>query len=94
LRDGKLIESSPMHDLSGEQIVEKMLGHELSDIFPPKRPPTAKRFCYRLTVCMTRGCCRIFRCVCAKAKFSVSPGWPAREKPNCAKRCLAPAKAA
>lgn len=39
LRDGKLIENSPMHDLSGEQIVEKMLGHELSDIFPPKRPP-------------------------------------------------------
>ena len=39
LRDGKLIESSPMHELSGEQIVEKMLGHELSDIFPPKRPP-------------------------------------------------------
>ncbi|HAT1644944.1 TPA: sugar ABC transporter ATP-binding protein [Raoultella planticola] len=39
LRDGKLIESSPMHNLSGEQIVEKMLGHELSDIFPPKRPP-------------------------------------------------------
>ena len=39
LRDGKLIESSPMNDLSGEQIVEKMLGHELSDIFPPKRPP-------------------------------------------------------
>ena len=39
LRDGKLIESSPMNDLSGEQIVEKMLGHELSDIFPPQRPP-------------------------------------------------------
>ena len=39
LRDGKLIESCPMNDLSGEQIVEKMLGHELSDIFPPKRPP-------------------------------------------------------
>jgi simple sugar transport system ATP-binding protein len=38
LRDGKLIESSPMNDLSGEQIVEKMLGHELSDIFPPQRP--------------------------------------------------------
>ncbi len=28
-----------MVDLSGEQIVEKMLGHELSDIFPPKRSP-------------------------------------------------------
>ena len=39
LRDCKLIESSPMNDLSGEQIVEKMLGHELSDIFPPQRPP-------------------------------------------------------
>ncbi|XWJ90875.1 sugar ABC transporter ATP-binding protein [Phytobacter ursingii] len=39
LRDGKLIESGPMAALSGEQIVEKMLGHELSDIYPPKRPP-------------------------------------------------------
>lgn len=38
LRDGKLIESGPMAELSGEQIVEKMLGHELSDIYPPKRP--------------------------------------------------------
>ncbi len=39
LRDGRLIESGPMGPLSGEQIVEKMLGHELSDIFPPPRPP-------------------------------------------------------
>jgi simple sugar transport system ATP-binding protein len=39
LRDGKLIESGPMAELSGEQIVEKMLGHELSDIYPPRRPP-------------------------------------------------------
>lgn len=39
LRDGKLIESGPMAELSGEQIVEKMLGHELQDIFPPPRPP-------------------------------------------------------
>lgn len=39
LRDGRLIESGPMAQLSGEQIVEKMLGHELSDIFPPSRPP-------------------------------------------------------
>nr|VXZ87327.1 Ribose import ATP-binding protein RbsA [Klebsiella pneumoniae] len=37
LRDGRLIESGPMAPLSGEQIVEKMLGHELSDIFPPPR---------------------------------------------------------
>ncbi|KUQ31102.1 ABC transporter [Enterobacter hormaechei subsp. xiangfangensis] len=39
LRDGRLIESGPMADLSGEEIVEKMLGHELSDIYPPPRPP-------------------------------------------------------
>ncbi|HKS33014.1 MAG TPA: sugar ABC transporter ATP-binding protein [Enterobacteriaceae bacterium] len=39
LRDGRLIETGPMADLSGEAIVEKMLGHELSDIYPPRRPP-------------------------------------------------------
>ena len=38
LRDGSLIESCPMVDLSGEQIVEKMLGHQLQDIYPPRRP--------------------------------------------------------
>ncbi len=38
LRDGKLIESGSMAELSGEAIVEKMLGHELSDIYPPARP--------------------------------------------------------
>ena len=37
LRDGRLIESGPMDNLRGEEIVEKMLGHELSDIYPPKR---------------------------------------------------------
>lgn len=93
LRDGRLIESGPMAPLSGEQIVEKMLGHELSDIFPPPRRRTAKRCCCRLTVCMMRRCCRIFRCACGRGKSSESPGWPARAKPSCAKRCSAPAKA-
>ncbi|PYG47660.1 simple sugar transport system ATP-binding protein [Pantoea sp. AG1095] len=37
LRDGRLIESSPMAALNGEQIVEKMLGHRLDDVFPPRR---------------------------------------------------------
>ena len=37
LRDGRLIESGPMAALSGEQIVEKMLGHALTDIYPPRR---------------------------------------------------------
>ena len=41
LRDGKRVESGPMASLSGEQIVEKMLGHELADIYPPRRPPVA-----------------------------------------------------
>jgi len=37
LRDGRLIESCPMLSLNGEQIVEKMLGHQLTDIYPPRR---------------------------------------------------------
>ncbi|HKM98450.1 MAG TPA: ATP-binding cassette domain-containing protein, partial [Buttiauxella sp.] len=41
LRDGRLIESAPMNTLSGEEIVEKMLGHQLDDIYPPKRPSVA-----------------------------------------------------
>ncbi len=69
LRDGRLIESGPMGPLSGEQIVEKMLGHELSDIFPPPRRRTAKRCCCRLTVCMMRRCCRIFRCACGRGEI-------------------------
>jgi len=39
LRDGRLIESGPMAALSGEQIVERMLGHALTDIYPPRRTP-------------------------------------------------------
>ncbi|PKH23660.1 ABC transporter [Enterobacterales bacterium CwR94] len=39
LRDGRLVESGSMQALSGEQIVEKMLGHQLDDIYPPRRPP-------------------------------------------------------
>ncbi|WP_067700446.1 sugar ABC transporter ATP-binding protein [Erwinia sp. ErVv1] len=39
LRDGQLVETGPMAQLSGEQIVEKMLGHQLDDIYPPRRPP-------------------------------------------------------
>ncbi len=38
LRDGRLIESGPMAALSGEQIVEKMLGHALDTLYPPRRP--------------------------------------------------------
>nr|WP_113869359.1 sugar ABC transporter ATP-binding protein [Brenneria salicis]NMN91319.1 monosaccharide ABC transporter ATP-binding protein (CUT2 family) [Brenneria salicis ATCC 15712 = DSM 30166]RBP57848.1 monosaccharide ABC transporter ATP-binding protein (CUT2 family) [Brenneria salicis ATCC 15712 = DSM 30166]RLM28889.1 ABC transporter [Brenneria salicis ATCC 15712 = DSM 30166] len=37
LRDGEFVSSGPMQGLSGEQIVERMLGHQLDDIFPPRR---------------------------------------------------------
>ncbi|PWC17473.1 sugar ABC transporter ATP-binding protein [Brenneria corticis] len=41
LRDGEFVSSGAMQGLSGEQIVERMLGHRLDDIFPPRRtaPP-------------------------------------------------------
>ncbi|WP_170870461.1 sugar ABC transporter ATP-binding protein [Pantoea sp. 1.19] len=39
LRDGRRVESGPMAGLSGEQIVEKMLGHRLQTLYPPRRPP-------------------------------------------------------
>jgi simple sugar transport system ATP-binding protein len=48
LRDGRLIESGPMADLSGEDIVEKMLGHVLSDIYPPARPPHSEETLLRV----------------------------------------------
>jgi len=43
LRDGRLIETGPMAALSGEQIVEKMLGHQLTDIFPARREQQAQQ---------------------------------------------------
>lgn len=39
LRDGRHVSEDTMRGLSGEQIVEKMLGHRLDDIYPPRRPP-------------------------------------------------------
>ncbi|MFT4190817.1 MAG: sugar ABC transporter ATP-binding protein [Comamonas sp.] len=42
LRDGRLIESTPMAGLSGGAIVEKMLGHRLDDVYPPRRPPVGE----------------------------------------------------
>lgn len=48
LRDGRLVESAAMGDLSGEQIVEKMLGHRLDDIYPPKRPAVAQETLLRI----------------------------------------------
>ncbi|ANI31554.1 ABC transporter [Yersinia entomophaga] len=43
LRDGRFISHGAMAGLSSEQIVEKMLGHQLDDIFPPRRPPCSDK---------------------------------------------------
>jgi len=40
LRDGQLVDTAPMAQFSQEAIAEKMLGHQLTDIFPPRRPHT------------------------------------------------------
>lgn len=94
LRDGKLIESGPMADLSGEEIVEKMLGHVLSDIYPPARPPHGDETLLRVEGLHDDALLKDISCTCAKAKSSALPGWRGRGKPNSARRCLAPAKAA
>lgn len=93
LRDGRLIESGPMADLSGEQIVEKMLGHELSDIFPPKRPPHSDEVLLQVEGLHDEGLLQDISLRLRKGRFWGSPGWQAPGKPSCARRCLAPAKA-
>ncbi|RJT42938.1 sugar ABC transporter ATP-binding protein [Rahnella woolbedingensis] len=39
LRDGRLVSDDSMDGLSNEHIIEKMIGHQLHDIYPPRRPP-------------------------------------------------------
>ncbi len=39
LRDGRLVSDDSMQGLSNEQIIEKMIGHQINDIYPPRRPP-------------------------------------------------------
>ena len=92
LRDGRLIESGPMAPLSGEQIVEKMLGHELSDIFR-RRAAARRRVLLQVDGLHDEALLQDISLRLRKGKFLVSPGWPARAKPSCAKRCSAPAKA-
>lgn len=39
LRDGRLVSDDSMQGLSNEQIIEKMIGQQIADIYPPRRPP-------------------------------------------------------
>ncbi|MBS0848990.1 sugar ABC transporter ATP-binding protein [Citrobacter sp. JGM124] len=49
LRDGHFICSEAMETLSGENIVEKMLGHHLEEVYPPARPAVADLPLLRVT---------------------------------------------
>jgi simple sugar transport system ATP-binding protein len=90
LRDGRHVSEDAMQGLTGEQIVEKMLGHRLDDIFPPPRPPHGSRPLLRVEGLHDRHKLRDVSLQLHRGKFLASPGWPAREKPNCARRYLAP----
>jgi simple sugar transport system ATP-binding protein len=79
LRDGKLIESGPMADLSGEDIVEKMLGHELSDIYPPARPPHSEETLLRVEGLHDDALLKDISLHLRKGKSSALPGWRGRE---------------
>ena len=39
LRDGRLVSDDSMQGLTSEHIIEKMIGHQINDIYPPRRPP-------------------------------------------------------
>ncbi len=39
LRDGRRVSDDSMNGLTNEHIIEKMIGHQLDDIYPPRRPP-------------------------------------------------------
>ncbi|MER8454238.1 sugar ABC transporter ATP-binding protein [Mesorhizobium sp. M1428] len=41
LRNGTHVQTGPTDDQSAESLVSAMLGRELSDIYPPKKPPSA-----------------------------------------------------
>ncbi|MEQ9945447.1 sugar ABC transporter ATP-binding protein [Pectobacterium aroidearum] len=49
LRDGEFVSSGAMQGLSGEAIVERMLGHRLDDIFPPRRTVPAEETLLQVT---------------------------------------------
>jgi len=39
LRDGRLVSDDSMQGLTNEHIIEKMIGHQINDIYPPRRAP-------------------------------------------------------
>ncbi|CFW58494.1 ribose ABC transport system%2C ATP-binding protein RbsA [Yersinia enterocolitica] len=49
LRDGRKVSHDAMGNLSGEKIVEKMLGHTLDDVFPPRRTAFSEKILFSVS---------------------------------------------
>ena len=56
-----------------------MLGHELSDIFPPARPPHGEEVLLQVEGLHDEALLQDISLRLHKGKFSVSPAWRARE---------------
>lgn len=94
LRDGRLIETCPMAQLDGEQIVEKMLGHQLDDIYPPRRPPFSNEILLKVDGLHDDALLQDISLTLRKGEILGLAGLAGAGKPNCAKRCLVPVIAA
>lgn len=90
LRDGRLVETGAMASLSGEEVVEKMLGHTLDNLYP-ERTGVAADAPVLLAVegLNDEHLLRDISLTLREGRFWVLPGWQARVKRNCAKPYLA-----
>ena len=43
LRDGRLIDTKPVSEIDQIELVHRMVGRELKDIYPPKAAPRRRR---------------------------------------------------
>ena len=55
LKDGKLIETTPIANITKEEVINKMVGRQLSNIFPPKREKKPTKRIMSLTNVNVRG---------------------------------------
>jgi monosaccharide ABC transporter ATP-binding protein, CUT2 family (TC 3.A.1.2.-) len=93
LRDGRLIESCPMAALSGEQIVEKMLGHQLTDVYPPRRQRSQQPVLLSVEGLHDDQLLADISLHLRKGEILGIAGLAGAGKTDSAKRCLVPAKA-
>ena len=79
IRDGKVIDTAPLGEITVRQITEKMVGREITDQFP-KRPKLARmrKRCCALRIFPTRTSTRISPSASARARCW--PGRPGRRR--------------